>query len=1319
MRSRIVPICRIVVASTLLALLLPSPVSAAERGDVLVVGASESQQILGPELRFLMDDSSSLTIEDVSGPKMADRFEMCERPETDLHPDGRTIWFRIALRSKDEATRAQEWILATLNPLVGEAELYTPAEADEEGADEWSVLHLGTDTSHRNPAWLTGFRVDPSADHVQHVYLRVRTFWPVTCTFSIMSGAYYETAQSHMVFWSGMLIGVLVMIALTSLLAFLYLRENSNLWYVGFVGFSAIYFMGFRGALFGFLVTLHPMAWPVFHLAMISLMTFTSAGFTRNFLQTKDRSRHVDKVVLAYGALSLLGLPMCFTGSPQLMTNYSVVLGILAPIATFLPGVVRLRQGFRPAGFYLAAWGVFSFAGFLFALPVLLEAFGLSDQFLWYNGWLIFQVGAALNAILLSLGMVARVRRLRLDRDKISRARESAEAALSESEAKYRAIFHNAQVALFRIADDGRVLDANMTMARTLGYDDLDELLSGYNLNDSWVDPIARERLADLLSKNGKVERFEAQFYGKDRQPRWVRFSSTLFPERGYQDGVGIGIDDEKAARAALADSERMFQTLTESMSAMVLMYELDLQLVDRADCETMPQRVVYANKAVEDITGYSPEELMGTDALSTLRLDEDSKERMRVLRDEALKGNVKNMSLELKITTKNGDHRWIESTGAIFQTANGPAKVIVAMDITEKKKAQEALALSERKFRTLADTTSAHISIGAEGRFLYANNAVLEYYDMSWEELSKKDPHEVLAEQAHAAGHAAFDKAMAEGRDDVRFEYCEDRPNGERRWFQVNGTIIEFEGEPAWLWTSFDVTDHKLAKRQVEESERKFRALAESTTARIGITRGNRFVFANKTLLDRVGMTWEELSRTDPADTLAPDAAEVGSRAFAEAEESRRDTFSFEYREEDGSWTEMSACRIEMDGEEAWIWTSFDITAHKRVQEALRESEDRYRAIFNTSGTGMITFGDDKLITLANDEFASITGYSREEVEGKVPWTAFFRGEALQKMERYHERRTADPGSLPGSYEAELVDRRGARREGIVNINVVPGTDQRVASFLDITERKRAEAQMYQADKMAALGQIIAGVAHEINNPNNFIHFNLPILRRYIDAVRPMLEHHLEDEPGMRILNMPYDVFMEDLHKLLDNMAHGSERITGIVSELKGYIRSHENEERRPATVAHIFDHVMTLAGKQVGKMVKSMDVYVEEGLPPVTVNEGKIEQVLINLVINAGQAADKDDSWVKLSAHKGEGDTIDIIVEDNGAGIPEASLEQIFEPFYTSKGRDAGTGLGLSISQRIINEHGGDIAVASEEGVGTMFTVRLPIENTKEGKK
>ncbi len=626
-------------------------------------------------------------------------------------------------------------------------------------------------------------------------------------------------------------------------------------------------------------------------------------------------------------------------------------------------------------------------------------------------------------------------------------------------------------------------------------------------------------------------------------------------------------------------------------------------------------------------------------------------------------------------------------------------------------------LGKSERMFRALAESMHANVLIAniEEERCIYANPAAIECTGYTFEELTGYPPIELLTPESLRQRDAAA-AAYISGHPVPRLMEMElVTKSGDIRTVETSWEVIDLGEDGLFkVITSFDITDRKRAEEALLESERRFRALADVTPAMISITvgDGDRFAYANKALLDSVGLSWEAFSKINPRESLSQAALEAGNRAAKDAFEKNEGDLRFEYQTEEGSWMEVSAIKTIIDGEEAVIWTAFDITEHKQAQEALAKSEERYRAIFNTAGTAMVIFGDDKVITLANDEWVKLSGYSKEETEGKLTWAPFFTEASLVRMLEYHEKRSADPAAVPRAYEAEFISRGGEVHQGVLIIEMIPGTSQRVASFQDMTELKRAEQQMYQADKMAALGQIIAGVAHEINNPNNFIYFNLPILKRYIEAMRPMLEHHLEDEPDLKILNMPYTVFLEDVFKLLENMEHGSKRITGIVSELKNYIRSDDAKQFKEASIESVIDRLMALIGKQVRKMVQRFDVTVAPNLPRLRMNPGKIEQVLINLVINAGQASDKADAFVALECLESttqEG-YLEIRISDNGCGIPRDIRDQIFEPFFTTKSREAGTGLGLSISHRIIEEHGGILGVESEEGRGTCFTIHLP---------
>ena len=502
----------------------------------------------------------------------------------------------------------------------------------------------------------------------------------------------------------------------------------------------------------------------------------------------------------------------------------------------------------------------------------------------------------------------------------------------------------------------------------------------------------------------------------------------------------------------------------------------------------------------------------------------------------------------------------------------------------------------------------------------------------------------------------------------------------------------------------------------ELEDSERKFRVLAESSNTQISVVRDNRYRYANQAFLDYYGVDLEDLMLTTVDDlTLGNFSAEEIQRIMpqvAEAAAKGETHFRVEMQDTEGRWFLTHATQTELEEEDAFIAMSFDITEHKRAVEALEESETKFRGLAEMT-TAHISIVQDDHYVYANQAFLDYYYLDAETLKKVTPEELMMGAMGPDAVKAGEAAWRAAVGEGKTRFHFDYLDAEGHWFQTNVTMMELACKESVLVTNIDITETKRAQSELYRADKMAALGQVIAGVAHEINNPNNFIYFNLPILRRYIEAVAPLIEDRLATEPGLKIMKMPPDAFLQDIFKLLENMEHGSSRITSIVADLKHYVRSDEDQDRRPQQVGRTVDRVMTLVGKQVRKMVRSLDVEVADDLPDVEMNAGKIEQVLINLLINAGQAADKEDSRVTLKARMdAAGDErIELLVEDNGAGIPGDRLDRIFEPFYTSKGRDQGTGLGLSISHRIVEEHGGTLTVVSTPGEGSCFTVRLPV--------
>jgi len=267
------------------------------------------------------------------------------------------------------------------------------------------------------------------------------------------------------------------------------------------------------------------------------------------------------------------------------------------------------------------------------------------------------------------------------------------------------------------------------------------------------------------------------------------------------------------------------------------------------------------------------------------------------------------------------------------------------------------------------------------------------------------------------------------------------------------------------------------------------------------------------------------------------------------------------------------------------------------------------------------------------------------------------------------------------------------------------------VIRISDITEARLLEKQFLQNQRLASLGFLISGVAHEINNPNSFITFNIPILRDYLLEIFPILDGYAADHPDFEIGKMPYAEFRTDILRLLENIEHGSRRINTIVSGLKEFAGHKDKKEMVETDLRTVLEKALILSRSKINRMVKRVEVITEEDLPRLITNPGTIEQVIINLLINAAQSACREDSWVKLEAKRGEPPQERVIIEvsDNGCGMDEETQEKIFDPFFTTKEPGEGTGLGLSVSHTQIQALGGRIEVESRKGEGSTFRVIL----------
>ena len=364
-------------------------------------------------------------------------------------------------------------------------------------------------------------------------------------------------------------------------------------------------------------------------------------------------------------------------------------------------------------------------------------------------------------------------------------------------------------------------------------------------------------------------------------------------------------------------------------------------------------------------------------------------------------------------------------------------------------------------------------------------------------------------------------------------------------------------------------------------------------------------------------------------------------------------------------------------------VATLRDITDPKRAQDTLARSEARYRHLVESASDAIVTLDANGRFTTVNHAAENISGYRREELVGQ--WFApMLPDDDLPKALGHFQQ------ALSG--ETGLFETQFYRKDGEVRtISVTYSTPQKDEEVLclirDVTDQKMLQEQLIQSEKMSAIGQLVSGVAHELNNP-----------LAGISAFAQLLLAEKRFPPEQRTA--------------AETIYSEARRASRIVQNLLTFARQHK-AEKVPTGLNQVLDDTLELRGYEL--RVRGIDVRREydESLPDTMADAHQLQQVFLNLITNAEQAMEqRDGHHHRLTVRtRRTGDTMRIEVEDSGDGIPANLIERIFNPFFTTKPTGSGTGLGLSISLGIVREHEGRIWAENVPQGGARFVVELPV--------
>jgi len=390
-----------------------------------------------------------------------------------------------------------------------------------------------------------------------------------------------------------------------------------------------------------------------------------------------------------------------------------------------------------------------------------------------------------------------------------------------------------------------------------------------------------------------------------------------------------------------------------------------------------------------------------------------------------------------------------------------------------------------------------------------------------------------------------------------------------------------------------------------------------------------------------------------------------------------------------------VSISYVESRGKRLAVSFVRDVSAEKRAQEALRASDARFRRLMEDAPDGVVIsrrggvlWANDAAARLLGVESgASLIGRSLEE---------FLDEEGIRTMRARieHAIKSGERG-VPYQYRARHGDGTWVVAEITSHPIEYEGGPAIIAFARDVTARAALQAQLARADRLAALGTLAAGVAHEINNPLTFLTLGMDAVERLLPAVAQS-----QNEARLR--------------ELFAEIRHGATRVATIVRELSAYSRV-DDDARGPVDLAEVIAAAERLVAHQLrGRATLSVSV---ADAPRVFANAGRLEQVFVNLIMNAVQSFPdgSTDNRVSIDARRAPNGDAVVEVRDNGPGIPEDLLGRVFDPFFTTKAPGVGTGLGLTVCHRIVTQLGGTITVENDRGVVVRVTLPPAIEGAR----
>ncbi len=878
--------------------------------------------------------------------------------------------------------------------------------------------------------------------------------------------------------------------------------------------------------------------------------------------------------------------------------------------------------------------------------------------------------------------------------------RRAAQEHLRESEERSRIAFDTSPdvIAISR-EKDGVYIAVNEGFTSLTGYTNTEVLGKSVGELNIWNDPQDRQKLVLALEEDGYVKNLEAQFRLKDGTTRTGLLSARVIMLKGEPHVLSVtrDIEEWKRTKELLNYTEKRYARLVENTDTGFVRVDPSCRVIEANE----PYARMAGVQNASDVIGRSVLEWTAPECLQ-----EYAAAVARCVRE----GYV--TDFETIHLRPDGSRAHILINASIEEGTQGSFITGLCRDVSERTRAEE-----ERK--------AAQDKIQQQNEFL---TSIIESLPHPFYVIDATHYTIIMANSAAAAAglpqgstcysvtHGSTEpcrgsecpcplEAVKTTKKPVTVEHVHYDLKGNPRVVQVQAyPILDSRGEVTKVIEySLDMTARKEAEQRYLESEERFRKFADEVSFEgIVIHDQGRILYVNPVFARMYGYEPAELIGMDSLKTIAPESRETVSRNISDGYEEAYEAMGLK---KNGTIfpTEIQARTIPFAGGKVRAAATRDLTKRKQAEKALRESESRFRSLFEAATEFIQILDDTGTILEANPAFLKSIGREHDQVIGKR-MDEFFASTSKENFEKYFAA-LLDRGNCTTEIELIAADRKVITVDCAASAVRDPkgNTKYVVVAQRDVTEHKRLEEQLRQAVKMEAIGRLAGGVAHDFNN-----------LLTAIMGYCAMLMQQLPEQG-------------DHVQKLAQiNLA--SERAAALTQQLLAFSRK-QVLRMRVVNINEVIANIGEMLRRLIGEHIELV-TFLDPELPRVRADHGQIEQIIVNLAVNARDAMPHggrltletghitlDDDYAKFHLEAKSGSYVMISVSDNGVGMEAATTSRVFEPFFTTKEKGLGTGLGLSTVYGIVKQHEGHITVYSEPDVGTTFKIYLPrIEESPE---